>query len=60
MLDDKKWFTTYEAAKVLGVSPRTVWRWCKSGKIRAGKTPGGYYCIPREELKRVLHKMRGE
>lgn len=59
-LKEKKWFTTYEVARILDVSPMTVWRWCKSGKIKAGKTPGGYYSIPREEVEKILRQMRGE
>ena len=59
-LKEKKWFTTYEVARILDVSPMTVWRWCKSGKIKAVKTPGGYYSIPREEVEKILRQMRGE
>ena len=55
----KRFYSTYELAKILGVAPITVWRWCKSGKIKAGKTPGGHYTIPKEEVERILQQMRG-
>lgn len=53
-MEEKKFYTTFEAAKALGVSALTVWRWCKKGKIKAWRTPGGHYRIPREELDRLL------
>jgi len=57
---DKERYGTVEAARILGVSAFTVWRWCKEGIIRAGRTPGGQYRIPREELERLLREMDGE
>jgi len=57
---NKERYGTVEAARILGVSVFTVWRWCKEGKIKAGKTPGGQYRIPREELERLIREMDGE
>ena len=51
---EKAFYTTFEAAKILGVNPLTVWRWCKGGKIKAWRTPGGHYRIPKQELDRLL------
>jgi len=51
---EKKFYTTFEVAKILSVNPLTVWRWCKKGKIKAWRTPGGHYRIPREEVDRLL------
>jgi len=56
----KKFYGTVEVARILGVAPLTVWRWCKEGKIKAGKTPGGQFRIPREEVERLLKQLRGE
>ncbi len=59
-LEEKEFYGTYEVARLLGVSPFTVWRWCRLGKIKAGKTPGGQFRIPAEEVKRILKEMKGE
>lgn len=56
----KEFYSTVEAAHILKVSVPTVWGWCKKGKIKAGKTPGGRYRIPRSELERVYKEMYGE
>jgi excisionase family DNA binding protein len=54
MAEEKKFLTTGEVAKMLGVTPLTVWRWCKEGKIKAIRTAGGQYRIPAEEVKKIL------
>lgn len=36
------WFTLPDAAKQLGVSPRTARRWVKEGRLRAELRPGPY------------------
>ncbi len=43
-----------EAAKILGVSVRTIQRWDKSGKIRCIRTPGGKRRVPESEIRRIL------
>jgi len=53
-MGEKRFYTTFEVAKMLGVSTLTVWRWCKQGKVRAWRTPGGHYRIPCEEVDRLL------
>lgn len=58
--EEKELYGTHEVARMLGVSPFTVWRWCKIGRIKAGKTPGGQYRIPAEGVKRILKEMKGE
>ena len=30
----KEWYTTKEAAQYLGVSTRTIYKWCKEGRLR--------------------------
>jgi len=57
---DKKWYGTYEVAKILEVHPSTIWEWIQKGKVKAGKTPGGHYRIPREEVQRLIKQMQGE
>lgn len=33
MVVPKEWFTTEEAAQYLGVSKRTIYKWCKEGRL---------------------------
>ncbi len=47
---NKDYLTTTQAAKLLSVSPDTVLKWVKAGKVRSYRTLGGHFRIPREEL----------
>ncbi|MEZ5357810.1 MAG: excisionase family DNA-binding protein [Candidatus Zixiibacteriota bacterium] len=42
----KSYMTTSQAAKRLSVSPDTVLKWVKAGKIKAHRTLGGHFRIP--------------
>jgi excisionase family DNA binding protein len=46
----RQFYTTYEAAKLLGVSLPTVVNWIKARRLRAHRTPGGHRRIAREDL----------
>lgn len=39
-----------EAADILGVHEDTLKRWAKNGKIRASRTPGGWWRFERADL----------
>jgi excisionase family DNA binding protein len=43
-------YTTFEAARILGVSLPTVVNWIKARRIKAHRTPGGHRRIGREDL----------
>jgi len=58
-IPNKKLFTTGEVAELLGMSKSTVSLWCKRGLIRAHKTPGGQYRIPRDEVLRLKKELLG-
>lgn len=45
-------FTVDSAATHLGVKPLTIYRWIRSGEIKARKT-GGLWFIPASEIARV-------
>jgi excisionase family DNA binding protein len=47
--------TPAEAAHKLGVTPNTVTRWSRAGKISAIQTMGGHRRFRRSEIERVLH-----
>src|SRR5512146_1875037 len=43
-------YTTFEAARLLGVSLPTVVNWIKARRLKAHRTPGGHRRIGREDL----------
>lgn len=46
----RRFYTTHEAAGLLGVSLPTVVNWIKARRIKAHRTPGGHRRIAREDL----------
>jgi excisionase family DNA binding protein len=46
----RPFYTTFEAARLLGVSLPTVVNWIKARRIKAHRTPGGHRRIAREDL----------
>jgi excisionase family DNA binding protein len=46
----RSFYTTFEAARLLGVSLPTVVNWIKARRIKAHRTPGGHRRIAREDL----------
>jgi excisionase family DNA binding protein len=45
-----RYYTTFEAAHLLGVSLPTVVNWIKARRLKAHRTPGGHRRIAREDL----------
>src|SRR5512145_21311 len=43
-------YTTFEAARLLGVTLPTVVNWIKARRLKAHRTPGGHRRIAREDL----------
>ncbi|MBS7611468.1 helix-turn-helix domain-containing protein [Candidatus Bathyarchaeota archaeon] len=60
MSEEKEWYTTGEAAKILGVSFRTVKRWIYSGKISVTKTVGGHHRVSREVVDRLRSEVEDQ
>jgi excisionase family DNA binding protein len=50
----KDYYTTTEASKVLSVSPDTVLKWVRAGKIDSYRTPGGHARIPKSAVASML------
>jgi excisionase family DNA binding protein len=48
---------TGEVAGLLCVSPRTVERWVKQGKLPCLRTPGGHYRYPGEEIRALAERL---
>lgn len=51
-----KYYTTFEASRLLGVSLPTVVNWIKANRLKAHKTPGGHRRIAREDLIAFLRR----
>ena len=54
MTVEKDYYTIPEAAKVCSVGRTTMWRWVKSGYLKASMTLGGQHRIQKAELQSVL------
>lgn len=52
---EKELLTVEEAARYLKTTPNTVYRWCRSGKLPAGKI-GQEWRISREDIELSLRK----
>ncbi|MDQ1380549.1 MAG: hypothetical protein QOJ71_1268, partial [Actinomycetota bacterium] len=53
-VDRDELLTPAEAARKLGVTPNTVTRWSRAGKISAIQTMGGHRRFRLSEIERVL------
>jgi excisionase family DNA binding protein len=53
----KRFYTTFEAAKICQVSPGSINRWIHEGKIKAGFTGGGHHRIEAGELGSFLDQL---
>ena len=52
--ESRDYLSTGEAAALCSVTPDTVLKWIRSGKIKAHRTPGGHHRISRQALTSVL------
>ena len=50
---DDVYIRTAEAAKILRVSPKTVTRWAKEGKLPHVVTLGGHRRFPAEAIRKL-------
>jgi len=48
------YYTTTEASRLLSVSPDTVLKWVRAGKIDSYRTPGGHARIPKAAVASLL------
>ena len=51
---------TAEVADILHVSPKTVSRWAKEGKLPFLKTLGGHRRYPEAEIRELAKELREE
>jgi len=52
-------YTTREAAELLGVSLRTVQLWVEDGVLKAWKTAGGHRRLSRDSVENILGQQQG-
>jgi excisionase family DNA binding protein len=48
---------TAEVAEILHVSPKTVTRWAKDGKLPHSRTLGGHRRFPAEAIERLAKEL---
>lgn len=56
--NQKEYLSTGQAAGLCSVTPDTVLKWIKSGRIAANRTPGGHYRINRATLESMIESDR--
>jgi putative resolvase len=47
-----------EAALLLNVSRKTVWKWIRDGRLKGVRLPSGRYRVPEGEVVRILQGER--
>lgn len=52
----RRYYTTFEASHLLGVSLPTVVNWIKAARLKAHRTPGGHRRIAREDLASFIRR----
>jgi len=55
---ENEFITTGEAAKMLGVSQVTIWRWAERGLIRSIELPSGQKRIYKQDILDILEGKR--
>ena len=53
-----RYLHTAEVADILQVSPKTVSRWAKEGKLPFLKTLGGHRRYPASEIRQLAEELR--
>jgi putative resolvase len=52
--DGQPTYSTGQVAAMLGMNPKTVQSWCRSGKLPSIRTPGGRFRVTAETLRRLM------
>jgi len=58
LIMEKDFYTIPEAAERCSVGRTTMWRWVKSGKMKANVTLGGQYRILKSDFEATLAENR--
>ena len=57
---DVEYLKAADAARILHVSPKTVSRWAKEGRVPHIVTLGGHRRFPRREIEELARKLKGQ
>ena len=57
-IESPNFLLTGEVADILHVSPETVSRWAKQGKLPFMKTLGGHHRYPEAEIRELANQLR--
>jgi excisionase family DNA binding protein len=59
-IESPNFLLTGEVADLLHVTPETVSRWTKQGKLPFMKTLGGHHRYPEAEIRELANQLREE
>jgi excisionase family DNA binding protein len=59
-IETPSYLRTAEVADILHVSPKTVSRWAKEGKLPFLKTLGGHRRYPEAKIRELANELREE
>jgi excisionase family DNA binding protein len=59
-IESPNFLLTAEVADILHVSPETVSRWAKQGRLPFMKTLGGHHRYPEAEIRELADQLREE
>jgi excisionase family DNA binding protein len=59
-IERPRYLRSAEVADILHVSPKTVSRWAKEGKLPFLKTLGGHRRYPEAEIRQLADQLREE
>lgn len=54
-----RYIATSDVARMLHVSPKTVSRWAKEGRLPCIRTLGGHRRYPKSEIERLAQTLAG-
>lgn len=58
--DDRRFYTVPEAARLLEVSPATLWRWIAMRRLAAYRVGPRHIRVKREDLEALIQPSQGE
>jgi excisionase family DNA binding protein len=59
-IENPRYLRTARVAEILHVSPETVSRWAKEGKLPYLRTLGGHRRYPEAEIRQLANQLREE
>jgi excisionase family DNA binding protein len=59
-IENPRYLRTAGVAEILHVSPETVCRWAKEGKLPYLRTLGGHRRYPEAEIRQLANQLREE